>query len=73
MLRCALDADRPPVLLDDAPAEGEPETGAARSITPPTPPAGYVRYPVWAPGGDSVLYEQGSWNGNLWVAELPEG
>ena len=47
-------------------------TGAARSITPPTPPAGYVRYPVWAPGGDSVLYEQGSWNGNLWVAALPD-
>jgi Tol biopolymer transport system component/DNA-binding winged helix-turn-helix (wHTH) protein len=48
------------------------DTGATRSITPPTPPAGYVRYPVWAPSGDGVLYEQGSWNGNVWVADVPD-
>jgi len=47
-------------------------TGATRAITPPTPPAGYVRYPTWAPDGSRVLYERGSWSGNLWVAELPE-
>ncbi len=50
----------------------EVATGRVVRLTPPGAPSAYVRWPVWSPRGDRIVYERGYWTGNVWVAELPE-
>ena len=50
----------------------EVETGRVRRLTPRGAPGEYVRWPVWSPRGDRIVYERGYWTGNVWVAALPE-
>ncbi|BCS33453.1 hypothetical protein TBR22_A26800 [Luteitalea sp. TBR-22] len=48
------------------------EVGSRRvtTLTSPGGPTEYVRWPVWSPRGDRVVYERGYWTGNVWVASL---
>ena len=47
-------------------------TRRVHRLTHPTDAAGYVRWPVWSPDGTRIVYERGTWEGNVWVTELPE-
>ena len=42
-----------------------------RRLSAPGAPAEYVRWPVWSPRGDRIVYERGYWTGNVWVAPVP--
>jgi TolB protein len=46
-------------------------TGKVSTLTPTGVPSGYVRWPVWSPDGTRIVFERGSWSGNIWVAQLP--
>lgn len=48
----------------------EVATGRIVRLTPDGGPTEYVRWPVWSPAGDRIVYERGYWTGNVWVAEL---
>jgi len=48
------------------------ETGHVQRLTAPGAAAEYVRWPVWSPKGDLIVYERGYWTGNVWVAQVPE-
>jgi len=48
------------------------QTGAVRTVVPAGSAAEYVRWPVWSPSGDRIVYERGYWTGNVWVATVPE-
>jgi Tol biopolymer transport system component/DNA-binding winged helix-turn-helix (wHTH) protein len=50
----------------------EVATGRVRRLTAPGAAAEYVRWPVWSPRGDLIVYERGYWTGNVWTAALPE-
>ncbi len=50
----------------------EVATGRVWRLTPPGAATEYVRWPVWSPRGDRIVYERGYWTGNVWVADLPE-
>ncbi|MBS1812018.1 MAG: PD40 domain-containing protein [Acidobacteria bacterium] len=39
-------------------------------VTNYTKPNIYVRYPVWSPRGDQIVYEIGETTGNIWLLEL---
>jgi Tol biopolymer transport system component/DNA-binding winged helix-turn-helix (wHTH) protein len=39
-------------------------------ITPEVPPGVFVRYPVWSPRGDRVVFERGEMHGNIWMLAL---
>jgi Tol biopolymer transport system component/DNA-binding winged helix-turn-helix (wHTH) protein len=47
-------------------------TARVRRLTEPGSASEYVRWPVWSPAGDRIVYERGYWTGNVWVAGLPE-
>jgi Tol biopolymer transport system component/DNA-binding winged helix-turn-helix (wHTH) protein len=49
----------------------EVATGRVRRLTAPGAAAEYVRWPVWSPRGDLIVYERGYWTGNVWVAAVP--
>jgi Tol biopolymer transport system component len=46
------------------------ENGRQGTITPPAPPAVFVRYPAWSPRGGRVLFERGELHGNIWMLAL---
>ena len=46
-------------------------TGEKRQVTHERGPAGYVRYPVWSPRGDQIVYERGEVAGNIWISDVP--
>jgi Tol biopolymer transport system component len=50
----------------------EVSTGRVWRLTPRGAATEYVRWPVWSPRGDRIVYERGYWTGNVWVAALPE-
>lgn len=50
----------------------EVATGKVQRLTLPTSAAEYVRWPVWSPRGDLIVYERGYWTGNVWVAPVPD-
>jgi Tol biopolymer transport system component/DNA-binding winged helix-turn-helix (wHTH) protein len=33
--------------------------------------SGYVRWPVWSPRGDRIVFERDVWTGNVWLTKLP--
>lgn len=45
-------------------------TGEQGSITPPSPPHVYVRYPEWSPRGNIIVFERGELRGNIWMLAL---
>ena len=47
-------------------------TGETRQVTRETTPGGYVRYPIWSPRGDQIVYERGEVAGNVWISDVPE-
>jgi Tol biopolymer transport system component len=47
------------------------ESGHVRRLTARGAPGEYVRWPVWSPRGDRIVYERGYWTGNVWIAALP--
>lgn len=49
----------------------EVASGRVVPLTSPGAAGEYVRWPVWSPRADRVVYERGYWTGNVWVAELP--
>lgn len=48
-------------------------SGVVHALTPAAPAAGYVRWPVWSPRGDRIVYERGMLSGNIWLASLDDG
>jgi Tol biopolymer transport system component len=42
-----------------------------RLVTSFTRPNQYVRYPVWAPGRDRIVFERGDVTGQIWTVEIP--
>jgi Tol biopolymer transport system component len=46
-------------------------SGRVRRLSAPGAAAEYVRWPVWSPRGDRIVYERGYWTGNVWVAPMP--
>lgn len=42
-------------------------TGQDGPLTPPYPPATYLRYPEWSPQGDRMVFERGVSRGNIWM------
>lgn len=48
------------------------ERGEVTRLTEPGAASEYVRWPVWSPRGDLIVYERGYWTGNVWVAKLPD-
>ena len=49
----------------------EVATGRVRRLTSPGAASEYVRWPVWSPSGDRIVYERGYWTGNVWVTGVP--
>jgi Tol biopolymer transport system component/DNA-binding winged helix-turn-helix (wHTH) protein len=49
----------------------EVASGQVQRLSAPGAPAEYVRWPVWSPRGDRIVYERGYWTGNVWVAPMP--
>jgi len=45
-------------------------TKAQKQLTNFTKPNTYVRYPVWSPQSDQIVYEYGETTGNIWMLEL---
>lgn len=45
-------------------------TGRVQRLTAPGAATEYVRWPVWSPRGDRIVYERGYWTGNVWVAPV---
>ena len=45
-------------------------TGEQKQLTAYTKPNTYVRYPVWSPLGNQIVYEQAETTGNVWVMEM---
>jgi Tol biopolymer transport system component len=45
-------------------------TGAVRQLTHFTDIEAYVRYPVWAPTGDRLVFERSTRTSSLWTAQL---
>jgi Tol biopolymer transport system component/DNA-binding winged helix-turn-helix (wHTH) protein len=46
------------------------KTGHQGPMTEPGPPRVYVRYPVWSPRGDAVVFERAEMLGNIWTLQL---
>jgi Tol biopolymer transport system component/DNA-binding winged helix-turn-helix (wHTH) protein len=44
--------------------------GATGTITAPSAPNVYVRYPDWSPRADTVAYERGELRGNVWMLRM---
>lgn len=45
--------------------------GPARRLTGNASSRTFVRYPVWSPQGDRIVYEQSETTGNVWLLDLP--
>jgi Tol biopolymer transport system component len=41
--------------------------GSEKTITTPSSPNVYVRYPDWSPKGDMIVFERGELRGNIWT------
>lgn len=48
-------------------------TRATQTVTSFTRAAQYVRYPVWAPARDRIVFERGEITGRIWSVEIPAG
>src|SRR5581483_11620108 len=47
-----------------------PSTGEKKRLTDYKLLSEYVRYPVWSPVGNQVVYEHGETTGNVWIMDL---
>ncbi len=45
-------------------------TKVQKQLTNYTKPNSYVRYPVWSPLSNQIVYEYGETTGNIWMLEL---
>lgn len=45
--------------------------GQEHSLTAYTNRHSFVRYPVWSPRGDQIVYEYAETTGNIWLMDLP--
>jgi hypothetical protein len=45
-------------------------TGSEGPMTEPEPPRVSVRYPMWSPRGDVVVFERAEMLGNIWTLTL---
>jgi TolB protein len=46
------------------------DTGRPTTLSPPSPPHVYVRYPEWSPRGNLVVFERGELQGNIWTLAI---